>query len=753
MLPHERTHRGPKEGRLRLLRRRGAQLEPIFLLYDGAPPVSAARTASRISRSRARGSGGSTRPTRSSRRFADRQLMIADGHHRYETAVALRGGRRLAVADGRARLDRGPGTDDLPDPPRRAACRRRAAVERDATDRARRDDRLGAVVYTARGRTSSLAEAGEARRRSSSTRSATRASAYTPRTRRGGRGRRRGEARGRVPAPADAHRGRVRGRAARRGAPAEDTYFYPEARHRSALPPAVTDWLELCRAASPTCARVLAELPTRVEREPVVGARRGRRRDDRDRRGGRARDRRATRRAARGDFIARLGGDRRARRSATGRDARRPRPDRRLAQRQARRPATSRSRSRSPTGATMDDVEFGYVYDFGSGEEWTARRGEGACLDGERLGAVRPKDDDRDPRLRGDADLVDRRDGAAVVGVAHRLRIMGSLALSLCHLAAGRVDARLLAQAGAARSTSPRRSCSSGRRASRSSSSRIRRSATRRSTSSRARASSRRRTPSSCGRLAAAARVTELRIGCSGWNYKHWRNGVFYPPRLPAAALARVLRALLRHRRGQRDLLPAPAPTAVARLGRADAAGLRVRGQDEPLPHAREAAARPASRASSASTSGSRRSSDTPKLGPVLWQLPADVPPRRRAAARTRSTQLPAGRHAFEFRHPSWFVARGARAPAAARRRARDRRPSRAAVPAPRADRRLDLRALPLRFARTRRQLLRAASSTTGPRGSSAWRAAGDVYAYFNNDWEGYAIRNALGLKGRLGVA
>ena len=23
----------------------------------------------------------------------------------------------------------------------------------------------------------------------------------------------------------------------------------------------------------------------------------------------------------------------------------------------------------------------------------------------------------------------------------------------------------------------------------------------------------------------------ELRIGCSGWNYAHWRNGVFYPPR------------------------------------------------------------------------------------------------------------------------------------------------------------------------------------------------------------------------------
>jgi len=42
-------------------------------------------------------------------------------------------------------------------------------------------------------------------------------------------------------------------------------------------------------------------------------------------------------------------------------------------------------------GERMGDVHFGYVYDFGSGEEWVARRGEGATLDGERL-HVLPKD-------------------------------------------------------------------------------------------------------------------------------------------------------------------------------------------------------------------------------------------------------------------------------------------------------------------------------------------------------------------------
>ena len=43
-------------------------------------------------------------------------------------------------------------------------------------------------------------------------------------------------------------------------------------------------------------------------------------------------------------------------------------------------------------GDTMDDVVFGYVYDFGTGEEWTAGRGTGALLNGAGLGGVRPKE-------------------------------------------------------------------------------------------------------------------------------------------------------------------------------------------------------------------------------------------------------------------------------------------------------------------------------------------------------------------------
>ena len=59
VLPHERTHRGPKEGRLRLLRATRVQLEPIFLLYDGPAPVERPDRPPDI-RSRAQSSGGST---------------------------------------------------------------------------------------------------------------------------------------------------------------------------------------------------------------------------------------------------------------------------------------------------------------------------------------------------------------------------------------------------------------------------------------------------------------------------------------------------------------------------------------------------------------------------------------------------------------------------------------------------------------------------------------------------------------------
>ena len=92
-------------------------------------------------------------------------------------------------------------------------------------------------------------------------------------------------------------------------------------------------------------------------------------------------------------------------------------------------------------GDRMGDVHFGFVHDFGTGEEWTAARGEGAWLGDTRLGDQRPKEQIEILSVEATVAGSVADKAIAFAGFAHRLRIMGSLALSLCHLAAGRVDA------------------------------------------------------------------------------------------------------------------------------------------------------------------------------------------------------------------------------------------------------------------------------------------------------------------------
>jgi len=93
------------------------------------------------------------------------------------------------------------------------------------------------------------------------------------------------------------------------------------------------------------------------------------------------------------------------------------------------------------SGPTMADVDFGFVHDFGTGEEWTATRGEGARLDGTPLADELPKEQIEILAFEATRTVSVAEQAAAVVELAYRLRIMGSLALSLCHLAAGRIDA------------------------------------------------------------------------------------------------------------------------------------------------------------------------------------------------------------------------------------------------------------------------------------------------------------------------
>jgi myo-inositol-1(or 4)-monophosphatase len=96
-------------------------------------------------------------------------------------------------------------------------------------------------------------------------------------------------------------------------------------------------------------------------------------------------------------------------------------------------------------GPTMADVTFGYVYDFGPGEEWVAERGRGAWLGGERLDPSVGERRGRDGKLEVvGLESADPRwvlaSAEALVEVAHRLRAIGTVASALCQVAAGRFD-------------------------------------------------------------------------------------------------------------------------------------------------------------------------------------------------------------------------------------------------------------------------------------------------------------------------
>ena len=194
------------------------------------------------------------------------------------------------------------------------------------------------------------------------------------------------------------------------------------------------EWLEICRASVEDVQRVLAELPTRAEREPVVGQGLG------------GDETTAIDKAAEDAILARfraLDGitivSEEAGRLGDGSTIVVIDPiDGSL---NAKRGIPFFSVSIAVAGGpTMGDVHFGYVYDFGTGEEWVARRGEGATLNGERL-TVRPKDTIEILSFEATLTSLIARDAPKIAELAYRLRIMGSLALSLCHLAAGRVDA------------------------------------------------------------------------------------------------------------------------------------------------------------------------------------------------------------------------------------------------------------------------------------------------------------------------
>jgi myo-inositol-1(or 4)-monophosphatase len=203
----------------------------------------------------------------------------------------------------------------------------------------------------------------------------------------------------------------------------------------------VTDWLAVSREARDAVARVLADLPTRVEREPAVGQGEG---------GDETTAIDAAAEAAVVSVLERLhesgveftlvSEELGERHFGDG--------DLRLVldpidgSMNAKRGVPFFAVSLAVAdGRTMGDVFFGYVFDFGTQEEWTARRGDGALLAGKPLDGPGPKE--AIEMLAFEATTTDLVAAQIpdMVGLADRTRVMGSLALSLCHLAAGRMDA------------------------------------------------------------------------------------------------------------------------------------------------------------------------------------------------------------------------------------------------------------------------------------------------------------------------
>jgi len=242
--------------------------------------------------------------------------------------------------------------------------------------------------------------------------------------------------------------------------------------------------------------------------------------------------------------------------------------------------------------------------------------------------------------------------------------------------------------------------------------------------------------------------VKPVRIGCSGWNYAHWRNGVFYPPKLPPRSWLDFYARHFDTVEVNATFYRLPRETAVANWVRESPPGFVFAVKmSRYATHIRRL--RDLAPSIALFYERIRPLVDSPKLGPVLWQLP---PGFRRDDARLSEAleQLPPGRHCFEFRDDSWFVE-----PVYELLRAHG--VALVIGDTPRRDYAHELTAdwTFLRFhhgKRGRNGNYSERELEEWAQRIEAWGAEHEVFAYFNNDWNGYAVKNAGRLKVMLGL-
>jgi uncharacterized protein YecE (DUF72 family) len=243
----------------------------------------------------------------------------------------------------------------------------------------------------------------------------------------------------------------------------------------------------------------------------------------------------------------------------------------------------------------------------------------------------------------------------------------------------------------------------------------------------------------------------QVRVGCSGWNYAHWRNGVFYPPRCAPKNWLEFYSRYFDTVEINNTFYRLPTVKAVEGWvnGSNDDFCFAVK-MSRYLTHIKRL-----TEVESGLTLFYERLAPmlgSPKLGPILWQLPPNFQ-RNDERLRAALALLPGGeRHCFEFRHPSWFVDETY---------ACLREHGVALVIGDRPE----VKAFQSHEITADFTFVRFHAGSRGGNGNysygeleewarlvEGWARQVDVFAYFNNDWEGYAIYNGLWFKRRLGL-
>jgi uncharacterized protein YecE (DUF72 family) len=243
--------------------------------------------------------------------------------------------------------------------------------------------------------------------------------------------------------------------------------------------------------------------------------------------------------------------------------------------------------------------------------------------------------------------------------------------------------------------------------------------------------------------------VKPIHIGCSGWNYQSWRGGEFYPKGCPPSRWLEYYSRQFDTVEVNSTFYRLARPTAVANwLKQTPENFVFALKASRYLTHIKRL---------TALDEGIKRYYEaieplvgSPKLGPIVWQLPPNFQ-RDEERLEAALAALPEGRHCFEFRHPTWFTdnvyamlrAYGAALVIGDRKG-------------------LDFQT---HVMTTDWTLVRFHHGHRGRRGNYSkseleewaqrfeqWRRRVEIYAYFNNDWEVFAPRNARWLRRRLGA-